>query len=102
MSKNYVRTVNANPLTYWYFYVDREPYEADSVFIDHRLRVGFGDEYEIPDSPYVLVVARVWRWRANEFERCMAELAERLYSPGYVHACVILKTIADRAAGIGG
>lgn len=95
MTDNFVRASTVNKLVNWYFYVDRTPYEADGIFIGHKLGVNFGDEFTNDALvPYTIVTCWVWRWKAADFEACMRELTDRLRSPGYERACEELQRIA--------
>ena len=74
MVKNYVRA-RGLPWRAHYFYLDKRPWLADRIFINHELKVHFGDSFELPDGGYEVVTCWVYRWQAKDFERCMFTLA---------------------------
>ena len=94
MVPNFVRTVQLLPVRYFYFYLDREPYAADRIFVDHKLRVHFACDWEHDVFPYDVVMCWVWFWQRRKFEECMAELREELGSDEYELACQTFLEVA--------
>lgn len=85
-------------LTTHYYYVDREPWIADRLFIDDRLPVHFVNEWENADSGYVVVHVWVWRWQETRIERCLSQLHKvslLMGRRGYAEACGCLGDVYD-------
>ena len=74
MTKNYIRTSGLLPWRAYYFYLDKEPWLADRIFVDRDLCVHFKDEFEMPGIEYHIVTCWVNKRKSEEFERCMFEL----------------------------
>lgn len=72
MRLNYV--IGYGLLTTHYFYLDREPYIADKIFIDERLHVHFSEDFVRDDIKYEVVHAWVWRWQEKRMEKCLRRL----------------------------
>lgn len=74
MRKNYLRA-RGLPWRAYYFYLDKRPWLADRIFSNHGLRVHFGDSFVYREGEYELVSCWVYRWQAEEFEKCMLPLS---------------------------
>ena len=97
MTKNYIRT-SGLPWRAYYFYLDKEPYIADGIFVNHELNVHFKKEFEMPGTEYHIVTCLVSRKKAAEFEQCMFELHRLSLLNGrddYVDACGKLSWLFD-------
>lgn len=74
MVKNYIRATGL-PWRAYYFYLDKQPWFADRIFINHSLKVHFKGSFEMTDGDYELVFCWVYRWQAETFEQCMCQLS---------------------------
>ncbi|MBR3326968.1 MAG: hypothetical protein IKG22_06555 [Atopobiaceae bacterium] len=72
--KNYLRASGRLPWRVWYFYLDKEPWLADRIFIRHELKVHFKGHYVSEGWPYAIVSVWVPTGETDLFERCMDEL----------------------------
>ena len=97
MIDNYVMTGWWLPFIKHAFFLDTEPYVADGIFIKHRLRVHFGDEFRHEAFPYVVVSGWIWAWQQERFDECMCELYGALGSREYAEACQAFQAIARGA-----
>lgn len=93
MIDNYVFTQGWLPFVTTAFYLDAEPYVADGLFVGHKLRFHFGNEYRHEQFPYVVVSGWIWAWRQAEFEECICELYGWLGSHEYAEACQAFQAI---------
>lgn len=87
MNPNYL--VGDGLLTTHYFYLDRQPYLADKIFIDERLSVHFVGDFVREDMKYALVHVWVWRWQEKRMEKCMERLFKEsvLKRDDYLEEC---------------
>ena len=82
------------------FYLDKEPWIADRIFIRHKLRVHFKGNMYKDGYPYQIVHAWVWKSQEHEFDGCMAELYNTSLLMGrgdYAEACDIMRELNRRA-----
>ena len=61
-----------------YAYIDKANYQADEIFIAHKLRVYFGIEYSKLNSDYRIITCKVKKKNSSIFEACMEELRKTL------------------------
>lgn len=77
-------TIEKFSLRYNYFmFFDVYPYLADQVFIRHRLRVWFENEYRKEGSPYLATFCHVRRRDAAEFLAALEDLKKSMSLCGY-------------------
>lgn len=100
VADNFVLTYGSIPFTPTFFYLDREPYVADRIFIEHKLRVHFKNDFTHDAFPYDVVVAWVWPWQVERFKECMGELRVELsaHDEDFELACECLQKLATDAS----
>lgn len=82
---NYYQLLHKFSLFNTYFaFLDTESYLADGLFINHRVRVYFGNEFVKPDSPYRIIFCHVRRWDKERFCAAMSELPKKMLLCGNV------------------
>lgn len=82
-----------------YFYLDKEPWIADRIFIRHNLRVHFSKSLIRRGFRYTL--AHIWVWKKNErvIDQCMRELYRDSLLMGrddYPEACDVTRELNRR------
>ena len=73
--KNYLTLEKFSLMYGYYAFIDVPDYYADHLFIQHQVRVRFGNEYSHPDQPYVIIFCKV---RKRDRERFLFALAAHL------------------------
>ena len=77
-------TIEKFSLRYNYFmFFDVYPYLADQVFIRHRVRVWFENEYRKEGSPYLAIFCHVRKKDAAEFLAALEDLKKSMSLCGY-------------------
>lgn len=66
-----------------FVFLDTGDYLADSLFIKHRVRVYFGDEFGNPSNPYRVIFCHVRKWDEERFRAAMKELPNKMLLCGY-------------------
>ena len=91
--KNYV-SVAGFPLFFRYYaFIDTGDHLADSLFIRHRVRVWYGDEYAHSDSEYRIVFCRIRKRDEGRFLDALGELPNKMIlfgHPDYGDFCQIV------------
>lgn len=64
-------------------YLDKVPYRADRIFLDHNLKVNFMKEFESPESDYQIIMVSTKSKDAAEFRICMMELKNKMLILGH-------------------
>ena len=67
----------------YFLFFDTKPYLADQLFIRHKVRVWFGNEYESEDSPYIGIFCRVKKQDVPEFLAALQELKRSMLICGH-------------------
>lgn len=67
----------------YYTYLDAKNYQADGLFIKHRVPVKFLREYGKEDSQYVFVLCRVHKRDEKAFLEALKELPNKMLLCGY-------------------
>lgn len=71
--ENFFTLKSLSPIYAYYAYIDVPQHYADSLFIQHRVKVHFDKELNHPEHPYVVVFCKV---RKRDRERFLAALSE--------------------------
>ena len=74
----------------YFAFLDTEDYLADGLFINHRVRVYFGDEFVKADIPYRIIFCHVRKWDKERFCNAMRELPNKMLLCGnadYLSVC---------------
>jgi len=61
-----------------FVYIDKNPYRADKIFLDHGINVKFLNEWENSDRDYIVVMVSVMKKDCHEFKICMSELRNKM------------------------
>lgn len=81
---NYIPIKSYNPFICRFLYFDiRENYLADSIFIQHKMRVKFGPEFAKSGEKYVLVHCKIKKCDKEKFLQSMEELQNKALLLGY-------------------
>lgn len=64
-------------------YLDKAPYRADRIFLDHNLKVNFINEFVSLESDYSVVMVSVKKKNGELFETCMTELKKKMLILGH-------------------
>lgn len=68
---------------YHYIFLDTEKYLADSLFIKHRVRVDFGDEFAKDASPYRFIFCKIKKKDEEQFLDALNEMDNKAMLLGY-------------------
>ena len=78
-------TIEKFSLRFDYFmFFDVESYLADQLFIKHKVRVWFGDEYKRDGSPYLAIFCKVKKKDVPAFLEALEELKKSMLICGYL------------------
>lgn len=81
--KNYF-TLECFSLRYdHYAFIDVPEYYADQLFIQHQVAVRFGNEFQHPDQPYVVIFCKVRKRDRDKFLSALSELNHKMILCGY-------------------
>ena len=83
MIKNYMDLGRFLLIYYRFAFWDTEDYLADQLFIRHRVRVRFGDEYVHPEYPYRVIFCRIRRKDKQRFLDALAEMSNKMALLGH-------------------
>lgn len=72
--KNYFTLEQFSLLYDHYAFIDVPEYYADQLFIQHKVTVRFGNEFQHPDQPYVVIFCKVRKRDRTRFFSALAEL----------------------------
>lgn len=90
-------TIRKFSLFYFYYaIIDVREYLADGLFVQNKVKVGFGPEYASPDTPYRIIFCRCRKRDREAFEAAMDALPNKMLIcgyPGYVKYCEDLKEL---------
>ncbi len=94
--KLYIR-IRKRSLRYAYFlFFDTKTYLADQLFIRHKVRVWFGDEYWSKDTPYVAIFCHVRKRDVPEFLAALEDLKKCFLICGYTDYKSRLSCLLER------
>ena len=88
--KNYFALNRFSLLYDHYAFIDVPAYYADQLFIRHQVTVRFGNEYQHPDQPYVVIFCKVRKRDRNRFLSALSDLNRKMILcgyPGYEEFC---------------
>lgn len=80
----------------YYVFFDTKDYLADQLFIRHKVRVWFGDEYRKEGSPYVAIFCHVRKRDVPEFLAALEELKNSMLICGYTDYKDSLGSLLER------
>ncbi len=89
----------------YYAIIDTTDYLADQLFVNHKVRVWFGQEYTCPEGTYCVIFCKCRKGDAGAFEAAMNELSRKMLlcgHPDYIQFCEELKNKMDAARKLGG
>ena len=85
-------------LRYSYFmFFDTKSYLADQLFIRHKVRVWFGDEYGKEGSPYVGIFCHVRKRDVPEFLAALEDLKRSMLICGHTDYEKVISSFLDNA-----
>ena len=88
--KNYFTLERFSLLYDYYAFIDVPEYYADQLFIQHQVRVRFGNEFQHPHQPYVIIFCKVRKRDRDRFLSALSELNRKMILcgyPGYEEFC---------------
>lgn len=88
--KNYFTLERFSLLYDYYVFIDVPEYYADQLFIQHKVTVRFGNEFQHPDQPYVIIFCKVRKRDRDRFLSALSELDRKMILcgyPGYSEFC---------------
>lgn len=83
--KNYLQFKEFSQRYDHYAFVDVLKYYADDLFIQHQVRVHFGDAYEHPEEPYVIIFCKVRKGDKDKFLAALSDLNRKMLLCGYLN-----------------
>ena len=92
--KNYWRLQKFSIFFSFYAYIDSTDYLADQLFIKHKVRVDFGNEYGKKGTDYLIIFCKVRKTKEKEFINALSELENKMLLTGhqdYVDFCENMK-----------
>ena len=81
--KNYFTLERFSLLYDHYAFIDVPEYYADQLFIQHKVTVRFGNEFQHPDQPYVVIFCKVRKRDRDRFLAALSELNRKMILCGY-------------------
>ena len=81
--KNYVKMKCFSLIYNYYMYVDVPDYLADQLFIKHRARMKFGEEWEHPEHGYRIIFCRCFKWQNRRFLNALYDLHDLMALSGH-------------------
>ena len=81
--KLYIPIRKFSPRFAHFAFFDTKDYLADPLFIRHQVRVWFGKELSMPDSPYRILLCHVRKQDVPEFLAALEELKNSMLICGY-------------------
>lgn len=67
----------------YFFFIDTKGYLADALFIKHKVRVWFKQEYCKEKSEYVFIFCKVRKNDVEKFTNALEELKDKMILLGY-------------------
>lgn len=68
----------------YFAFVDTDQHLADQLFIKHKVRVNFGQEYAMPDTPYRVIMCSITKKDVSGFLAALKELENKMILMGHV------------------
>lgn len=68
----------------YFAFVDTDQHLADLLFIKHKVRVNFGQEYAMPDTPYRVIMCSITKKDISGFLAALKELENKMILMGHV------------------
>ena len=81
--KNYFTLERFSLLYDHYAFIDVPEYYADQLFIQHQVTVRFGNEFQHPDQPFVVIFCKVRKCDRDRFLSALSELNRKMILCGY-------------------
>lgn len=83
--KNYIKGPKDSLFSYCYAYIDLAEPLADEIFIQEKVCVRFGDVGRLKDedSPYRVVLCKIYKWDEKKFLRAMKRLEDIVLMSGH-------------------
>ena len=81
--KNYFTLERFSLLYDYYAFIDVPEYYADQLFIRHQVTVHFGNEFQHPEHPYVIIFCKVRKRDRDRFLAALSELNRKMILCGY-------------------
>ena len=78
----------------YFAFVDTGGYLADQLFVKHKVRVDYGQEYAMPDCPYRVIMCSVAKRNVKEAVKAFSDLGNKMVLLGhtdYPEFCAELK-----------
>ena len=82
--KNYFALGRFSFWSDYYCFVDTEPYLADALFIRHKVRVMFQQEYQKDGTDYLIIFCKVRKKDKTRFLAALEDLKRNMLLLGYV------------------
>ncbi len=83
MAKNFIKLDDFSFFYYTYVFFDTDDYLADRIFINKRIRIKYGDTYNIPGDKYEIIICKVKKKDEQKFLEGMEELSNKMALMGY-------------------
>ncbi len=83
MLKNYWKITAPSLLFFRFVFIDTADYLADQLFIRHKVRVWFGNEYEKKDCPFRIILCKVRKRDVDRFLDALGEMENKMILRGY-------------------
>lgn len=80
---NYLHIQSRSPFSKRYMFVDTMEHLADQVFIEKKIPVRFGDEFQRDGTKYVLITCRVKKRYVEQFEEALSALVDKMLLLGH-------------------
>ncbi|MBO5199621.1 MAG: hypothetical protein J6B85_14085 [Lachnospiraceae bacterium] len=68
---------------YYYVFLDTEKYLADQLFINHRVKVNFGEEFIKEGTPYRFICCKIRKKDEVQFIAALGEMDNKALLLGY-------------------
>ena len=81
-----------------FFYFDTPDYQADEIFRRHNIMPKFYEEYQSPNSEYVIIRCKISRREIHLFYVCMEELARKMRLCGHPDYESYCQSVIDKIA----
>ena len=88
--KVYLEIEKFSPLYSHFIFFDKKEYLADQLFIRHKVRIRFGDEFTKPGSPYRAIFCYVRKRDVPKFLAALEELKNSMCIFGYTDYVTII------------
>ena len=82
----------------YFAFVDTDQHLADQLFIKHKVRVNFGQEYAMPDTPYRVIMCSITKKDVSGFLAALKELENKMILMGHVDYSEFCTELKDKMA----